>query len=146
MRFMAAEVPTASRRRINPSSFLFVFGLEIVFADAAVRAGPIVGQLFERCSGGDVVFGIALFRIIHVAADFANVLLHDGHPLVLQWVAVSFRDSSSFEQMISLFNNIMMQQFFPNIAHFKGNFRLLTLSKEILHYLRDRQYRFMFDI
>ena len=130
---MAADVAAAARRRINSSLFLFVFGLEIVFADAAVRAGPIVGQLFERRSGRNVVFGIALFRIIHVAADFANVLLHDGHPLVLQWAVVSFRDSSSFEQMQSPPNNIMMQQFFPNIAHFKGNFRLLTLSEEMLH-------------
>ena len=133
MRFMAADVAAAARRRINSSLFLFVFGLEIVFADATVRAGPVVRQLFERRSGGDVVFGIALFRIIHVAADFANVLLHDGHPLVLQWVVVSFRDSSSFEQMKSPPNNIMMQHFFPNIAHFKGNFRLLTLSEEMLH-------------
>ena len=108
-RFMTAEVPTAfrrrcaaaSRRRIKTSSFFFVFGLEFVFADAAFRAFPVVGQLFKRRSGRNVVFGIALFRIVHIAADFANVLLHDGHPLVLQWVAISFRDSYSFEQMIS---------------------------------------------
>ena len=52
--------------------------LEIVFADAADGADPTVGQIFERRSGGNAVFGIADGGIIDGGADVADVFLHFG--------------------------------------------------------------------
>ncbi len=52
--------------------------LEILFADAADGADPTVGQVFERRSGGNAVFGIADGGIIGGGADVANVFLHFG--------------------------------------------------------------------
>ena len=52
--------------------------LEIVFADAADGADPTVGQIFERRSGRNAVFGIADGGIIDGGADVADVFLHFG--------------------------------------------------------------------
>ena len=53
-------------------------GLEILFADAANGADPTVGQVFERRSGRNAVFGIADGGIIDGGADVADVFLHFG--------------------------------------------------------------------
>ena len=56
--------------------FHFFDRLEIVFADAANGADPCIGQIFERRSCGNAVFGIAYSGIIDGSADVANVFLH----------------------------------------------------------------------
>jgi hypothetical protein len=49
---------------------------KVIFADAAIRAAPIVRELIEGSSGSDSVVGIADCGIIGVTADVANVLVH----------------------------------------------------------------------
>lgn len=56
--------------------FFLCFGFEILFADAADGAAPVVGKIFESGARGYAVIGIALGGVIHVTADFANVLFH----------------------------------------------------------------------
>ena len=56
--------------------FFLCFGFEILFADAADGAAPVVGKVFESGARGYAVIGIALGGVIHVTADFANVLFH----------------------------------------------------------------------
>ena len=51
---------------------------EILLADAADWADPCVGDVFERRSGGNAVFGIADGGIVDGGADVADVFLHLG--------------------------------------------------------------------
>lgn len=46
-----------------------------MFAVAAIRTCPPVGQLTERCSGRRLIFGAALTRIVDIPTDLA---LHFG--------------------------------------------------------------------
>jgi len=66
----------------SPVSQLFLF-LEIVLADAAERAFPVVGEFFKRSPRRNVVLWIADFGIIDVTTDFANVLFHFIHLFVI---------------------------------------------------------------
>ena len=50
---------------------------ELVFADSAERADPILREILKSCSGGDSVVRIADCGIILVPANIACVLLHD---------------------------------------------------------------------
>jgi len=50
---------------------------ELVFADSAEGADPILGKILKSCSGGDSVVWIADCGIILVPANIACVLLHD---------------------------------------------------------------------
>ena len=51
-----------------------LLGLEIILADAADGAYPIVGDVLERCSWGNATIGISYCGVVDVAANFANVL------------------------------------------------------------------------
>ena len=59
---------------------------EILFSDSAKRAYPILGEVFEGCSGSDSVFRIAGCGVIFVSADIASVLFHDS--VDLNWYQV----------------------------------------------------------
>ena len=49
-------------------------GLEIVLANAADGAYPVVGNVLKRCSCGNTAIGITYCGVIDVTANFANVL------------------------------------------------------------------------
>lgn len=49
------------------------FRAELILANAAERADPILGDFFPRCAGGDAVLRIADLRVIDIAADIADV-------------------------------------------------------------------------
>ena len=49
---------------------------ELILADTAFRAAPIVWQRFKSRSGRDAVGRIAIRGIIDITADIANVFLH----------------------------------------------------------------------
>jgi len=49
---------------------------EAVLADAAKRAGPVVGNGLKGGAGGDAAIGVAFFWVVDVTADVANVLFH----------------------------------------------------------------------
>ncbi len=42
--------------------------IEFLLRLLATGAAPCVGQFIERCAGRDVLFGVALFRVIGVFA------------------------------------------------------------------------------
>ena len=54
---------------------------KFVLSDAAFRAHPVVRQIVKSRSGLDAVVGISLVRIVDIATDIANVLLHSHLPL-----------------------------------------------------------------
>lgn len=49
---------------------------EIAFVDSADGACPVVGNLFERRSGGDASVGIADCGIVDPLADYTTILFH----------------------------------------------------------------------
>ena len=49
---------------------------ELVFAYAAERANPLVGQGFKRRAGRNPRIGVAGGGVVHVAAYDANILFH----------------------------------------------------------------------
>ena len=59
----------------SPSGFLGFFG-ELVFAYAANRAYPIFGDILECCSWLDTTVGVSYCWVIHITADFTNILFH----------------------------------------------------------------------
>ena len=59
-----------------------LLGLEIVLANTADGAYPIVGNVLEGCSRGDATVGISYCGVIDVTANFANVL-HNRKCLVI---------------------------------------------------------------
>ncbi len=63
-------------------SQLFLF-LEIVLADAAEWAFPVIGEFLERCTRRNVVLRVADFGIINVTTNFTNVLFHFIHLFVI---------------------------------------------------------------
>jgi hypothetical protein len=50
--------------------------LELVLANAAKRANPILGNIFECRAGGDATFGVADCRVINPIAYGATILFH----------------------------------------------------------------------
>jgi len=54
---------------------------EQVLCCAAVRADPIFGKVFEFDSWLDILGVISYCRIIHIATNGANPLLHDRSSL-----------------------------------------------------------------
>ena len=50
--------------------------LEVLLADAARRAGPVFGDVFECRARSDAAFRVAFCRIIDVSADDAYILIH----------------------------------------------------------------------
>lgn len=56
---------------------LFLDNREIVFAYAAERAHPVIGDVFKGRSGFDATVRIACCRVVNITADIANVLLHN---------------------------------------------------------------------
>jgi hypothetical protein len=63
-----------------------ILRLEILLAGAADGAHPVIGQFLERSSRRDSPIGIALGRIVDIAAYRANVLLHRFDPLPLKYI------------------------------------------------------------
>ena len=61
---------------------------EILFCRAAERAGPAVGQIFKLCPCFNPVLGVALGRVIFVAAQLAYVVNHVCSPFALHRIAV----------------------------------------------------------
>ena len=51
-----------------------LLGFEVVLADTADGAYPIVGDVLKRCSCGDTAIGIAYCGVVDVTANFTNVL------------------------------------------------------------------------
>ena len=51
---------------------------EIAFSDAAGRADPVFGKIFERRSRSYSGIRITHSWIIFIAADVANILFHDS--------------------------------------------------------------------
>lgn len=68
-------VASSSHFRPEPQPVLFL-DFELVFAHAAERANPIVGQGFERRAWRDARIGIAGGGVIDVTAYGANILFH----------------------------------------------------------------------
>lgn len=50
--------------------------LEHILAYAAQGADVVVGEVFKLCARGDAVFGFALFGIVDIVADGADVFVH----------------------------------------------------------------------
>lgn len=68
---------TRYRRRLFHATGRLLFdGLELVLADTAQRAYPVVGNIFESRSGRNASFGIAYSGIIHPLADRTTILFH----------------------------------------------------------------------
>jgi hypothetical protein len=60
-------------------SFLYLFlNGEIVFSYSTDGTNPIIGNIFEGCSGSYAAVGIAYFRVVNITACVANVLFHDN--------------------------------------------------------------------
>jgi hypothetical protein len=62
--------------------------LEKFLAHPALRADPVIGQVFEKSSRADAVIRISLLRVIDVAASGAFPLLHVSLLFILlliQW-------------------------------------------------------------
>ena len=57
-----------------PPYLILLLGLEVVLADAADGAYPIVGDVLKRCSCGDAAIGITYCGVVDVTANFTNVL------------------------------------------------------------------------
>ena len=51
---------------------LFLF-LEMFFAYAAGRAGPVIGDFFKRGAGDYTSIGVACFRIINPTAHYTDI-------------------------------------------------------------------------
>ena len=64
---------------------------EVLFADAAGRTCPIIGDVLERSAGNDAVFRVSLCRIINVSAGNANILFHIVHLLKFMATDVNIR-------------------------------------------------------
>ena len=70
-------------RRTDTPAWPYVAGrgllldyLELVLANAAKRANPILGNIFECRAGGDATFGVADCRVINPIAYGATILFH----------------------------------------------------------------------
>lgn len=55
---------------------LFVL-LEVLLADAACGAGPVFRDVLESGAGGYAGFRVTFCGIVDVAADYANILIHN---------------------------------------------------------------------
>ena len=55
---------------------LFLDSLEVSLVESADRAGPVVGNLLERRSGGDASVGIAHCGVVYPLTNGATVLFH----------------------------------------------------------------------
>ena len=53
--------------------YALFFRAELVFADRAERANPILGDFFPRGAGRDTVVGVTQLRVIDVAADVTYI-------------------------------------------------------------------------
>ena len=56
---------------------LVLLYLEIVLANTADGAYPIIWDVFKSCSGRDAVIWVSLGGVINIATNCANVLLHN---------------------------------------------------------------------
>jgi len=56
---------------------------ELVFADAALRADPVIRQILERSARLDAIFRVALGRVVYVSTRSTFVFLHSANPLIL---------------------------------------------------------------
>ena len=61
--------------RVSTNIHLF-HDREAVLANAAKRAGPVVGNSLKRGAGSDSAIGIAFFWVVDVTTDIANILFH----------------------------------------------------------------------
>jgi hypothetical protein len=50
--------------------------MESVLIGTAFRAHPVIGKIVERSSRFDTAVGVTHLGIIHVTADFTDILLH----------------------------------------------------------------------
>jgi hypothetical protein len=72
-----------SGRAVVPVS---IFGRKFVFSYAALRAYPVVGQIFKGSSGGNTVVGIADRRVVHITACIADILFHRSLLFRFNWL------------------------------------------------------------
>lgn len=95
--------------RILMFCLFFFLWLEVFFSYAADGADPVVGKVFEGCSGCDSCVGVAFFGVVNPLADGANVLFHFLYVLlfIVYWflVCVYFlsRGMSSSSPGVALF-------------------------------------------
>jgi hypothetical protein len=54
------------------------FESEVVLGSTAHGADPVIRQSLEGGAGFDIVVGIANFGVVDIAANVANVFLHDS--------------------------------------------------------------------
>lgn len=59
-------------------SFFLFDRFELIFADAADRAHPIVGKIGERSPGRNTVVGVAHSRVIDPVTYFTYVFVHSS--------------------------------------------------------------------
>lgn len=60
--------------------------MEVILANSADGAHPIIGEFLKGSTGLDAVIGIAYFGVVHVAAYVTYILLHS-----LQFFLVNIR-------------------------------------------------------
>lgn len=64
--------------------------LEVVLAYTTEWAYPIIGDVFEGCTGLNAAVGVACCGVINVTADAAYILFHKfGYLRVNKWVIFS---------------------------------------------------------
>lgn len=61
-------------------------GLEHALVHAADGAAPVIGKILECGAGSDAVIGIALLRIIGIAAGIAEIFFQCRTPPILDAV------------------------------------------------------------
>jgi hypothetical protein len=71
-RHVKSKACSAHRGRLTVSNQL----LEEVLRGAALRTNPVIGQFLERSPGFDAIVGVALLRLIDVAAHRAFPSTH----------------------------------------------------------------------
>lgn len=59
------------------SEFDELFSAELVLANAANGACPIIGEVIESGTGSDAVVGVADFGVVNITAHFTYVFVHD---------------------------------------------------------------------
>lgn len=60
-------------------SLVSFFRFKLVFSDSAYRAYPVVGNIFELCSGRNSAIGVAYCRVIDPTAHSTYIFVHSGN-------------------------------------------------------------------
>ena len=76
-RFFCEDVDWAHRATMPVFDAMLLVLLEVLLADAACGAGPVIGDVFERGAGGYAGFRVTFCGVVDVAADYAYILIHN---------------------------------------------------------------------